>query len=511
MGEETRRMSGRRISLRVILMLYLIVPLALAMGISGYVTLRLWERQVETRMQSDLEMVARAIQLPLSHAMERERQGGIEQALESALSLDKVYSAYAFDLEGYEIASAGDRAAAFGREVLRERTVEEDGVGEYERDGDRRVYSYSIPLQDSRDQTTGLLLLTRRERDFRDYIRQIRLHAGFWFSLSLVVMVGLVVVGHNQAQGRHFKRLVEGMDRIAEGNLHYRVPQVGPSELAFLASRFNTMLDSLQETEAELTRNRRAQAALEQQLRQSEKMAAIGQLAAGVAHELGTPLSTISGIAQRALRENPPETGVGALFSKIKKEGGRMEVIIRQLLDFSHSRRLSRRHVRPYALADAAHLAVSAEAKEAHADVQVLVPRDARPCFVDPIRLEQALVNLLRNAIQVGEGIVIQLSYASEEGATQFLVDDNGPGVPEALRSRLFEPFFTTKQVGAGTGLGLAVVHGIMQDHGGRVEIAESPLGGARFVLYIPALSASDVAAAQDADDREAEERIDEA
>lgn len=480
------RFRGRRISLRVILTIYLIVPLALAMGISGYVTLRLWERQVESRMQSDLEMVARAIQLPLSHAMERERQGGIEQALESALSLDSVYSAYAFDLEGYQIASAGDRAAAFGREVLRERVIEEDGVGEYEQDGKRRVYSYSIPLRDSRDQTAGLLLLTRRERDFRDYIRRVRLHAGLWFSLSLLVMIGLVVVGHDRAQGRHFKRLVDGMDRIAKGDVQHRVPQTGPSEIALLASRFNAMLDSLQETEAELTRNREAQVELEQQLQQSEKMAAIGQLAAGVAHELGTPLSTVSGIAQRGLRHVEPDTKEGSLFAKIIKEGKRMEVIIRQLLDFSHNRKLSRRPLRPASVADAAVAAVAAEAQAADANIAVCGDLNTSVCYADPIRLEQALVNLLRNAIQTHPKAHVELSWEERDAEMVFYVDDNGPGVPQDFRLRLFEPFFTTKQVGAGTGLGLAVVHGIMQDHGGSVELDTSPLGGARLVLRLP-------------------------
>jgi len=293
-------------------------------------------------------------------------------------------------------------------------------------------------------------------------------------------------VGHDQAQGRHFKRLVEGMDRIAAGDLQYRVPQAGPSEIALLASRFNSMLDSLQHTEAELARNRQAQEVLEQQLRQSEKMAAIGQLAAGVAHELGTPLSTVSGIAQRALRENAPDTEVGSLFTKIKREGARMEIIIRQLLDFSHSRRLSCRQVRPHTLAEAAVSAVSAEAGSMQADVEVTGPQDACSCYADPIRLEQALVNLLRNAIQAVRGGKIHLSWESSSGETRFIVDDNGPGVAAELRARLFEPFFTTKQVGAGTGLGLAVVHGIMQDHGGKVTVEKSPLGGARFILFVP-------------------------
>ncbi len=486
MWRQRRRRGNCRISLRVIFMLYLIVPMGLAMGISGYVALRLWERQVEGRMQADLEMVARAIQLPLSHAMERDRQSGVEQALESALSLDTVYSAYAFDLEGHQIASAGDRAAAFGRDVLRERTVEEDGIGEYERDGQRRVYSYSIPLRDSRDQTAGLLLLTRRERDFRKYIRRVRMHAGLWLSLSLVTMVGLVVVGHNQAQGRHLKKLVDGMEHISRGNLHHRVLEAGPTEIALLAGRFNRMLDSLQETEEELTRNLQAQQKLEQQLRQSEKMAAIGQLAAGVAHELGTPLSTVSGIAQRALRKIEPHSETGSLFMRIKEEGNRMEVIIRQLLDFSHSRRLSPRWLHADSIAEAALRAVEAEAFASGAKVSTAPGCRPSRCFADPIRLEQALVNLLRNAIQSSERVQVQLSWASEEDAIIFRVADSGPGVPPDLQSRLFEPFFTTKQVGAGTGLGLAVVHGIMQDHGGSVTLESSSLGGACFALRIP-------------------------
>ena len=109
-----------RLSLRLVLVIYVIVPLVSSLAVTGYLALAMWEDQVEERMKNDLEMVAKAIQLPLSHAMERDRKGGVEQALESAFSLDSIYSAYAYDKEGEEIASAGKQDPADEQEKMDE-------------------------------------------------------------------------------------------------------------------------------------------------------------------------------------------------------------------------------------------------------------------------------------------------------------------------------------------------------------------------------------------------------
>lgn len=481
-----RKRQHLGLSLRLTLILYVVAPLALSLGLSGWVALTTWERNVEQRLQSDLEMVARAIQLPLSYAMERDRDGGVEQALESALSLDSVYSAYAYDLEGDQIASAGEADPEPERDKLTEMASEGERRGEYGQVGTRRVFSYFIPLKDSRQQSTGLLQLTRRERDFRRYINRTRKQALLLLGAGVFVMAALVVFGQHQALGRHFRRLTEGMRRIAAGESEHRMSLTGPREISAISASFNEMLDSIQSAEAEIRRNRQQQLLLEKQLRQTEKLAAVGQLAAGVAHELGTPLSTISGTTQRELRRQQEDGRTAKAFQRIRSEVNRMEIIIRQLLDFSHKRELQYRTLRASQVADSATAAVTEEAQRRGTNIEVDGEAEAPNFEADPIRLEQALVNLLRNAIQACDAGTVRLGWRVEDNQMIFAVDDSGPGIPEEVLPRLFEPFFTTKNVGEGTGLGLAVVYGIVEEHGGDIRVGESDLGGTSVRISLP-------------------------
>lgn len=468
------------------LVIYVVAPLAVSLAGTGYLALRIWERQVEIRMQQDLEMVARAIQLPLSDAMERDRKEGIEQALESAFSIEGVYSAYAYDLEGQQIAAVGQPGADQQPSRLTEMAEEGRRSSEYGHVGSRRVYSHFVPLSDSRGHASGILQLTRRQRDTDNYIQRIRRLGSVWLGLGVLVMTGLVLLGQNQALGRHFQRLIEGMQRIAGGESEHRIRLSGPRDIDSIAASFNRMLDSIQAAEGEIRRNRRKQSVLETQLKQAEKLAAIGQLSAGIAHELGSPLSVISGTCQRGLRRETDDPRRKATFERIQREVERMEVIIRQLLDFSHGRELKIRALRPEHVARSAALAVADEAAARGARIDIAEACQGIVFSADPIRLEQALTNLLRNAIQAADRITVRLTWRVDNARLIFRIEDDGPGIPDNIRSRLFEPFFTTKNVGEGTGLGLAVVHGIVKEHGGEVRVGVSALGGAAFDVALP-------------------------
>lgn len=163
-----------------------------------------------------------------------------------------------------------------------------------------------------------------------------------------------------------------------------------------------------------------------------------------------------------------------------------MEHIVRQLLDFSRRSGLQRREVRADQLAEATRAAVCDEMEEMRATISLHGPRPAPELNVDPLQLQQILTNLLRNAIQAAPDGEVHLSWYEGEGEVSFAVDDSGPGIPPDVRTHIYEPFYTTKPVGQGTGLGLAVVHGIVEQHGGRIEVGTSPLGGARFEVSLP-------------------------
>ncbi|MFH7321539.1 ATP-binding protein [Desulfurivibrio sp. D14AmB] len=489
----TQTWFKRGFSLRLTLVLFLGLPLLLLLGAASFSGLRGLENRVELQMQKDVELIARAIRGPLEHALEFERQRSLDRTLSSAFRFSEVYGVYVYDREGRQVAASGPAEPEVQRRELVQLAAEGDRLGSYDEADGEEVYSYFVPLSDSVGRTLGLLQLTRDGSQFKDDIMQARHRALLLLSLLSLTLLGLVLFGHHRIIGTHLTALVDSMARIAAVERRHRAIPRGPTEIRQLAVGMNNMLDSIAAGEAQLARQRAEQRQLEERLRQSEKMAAIGVLAAGVAHELGTPLSLVGGKAQRMLRrEQSPDNA--AAFQEIRRAVERMSHIVRQLLDFGHTNqaRQPRRKVVDTALL-AGNAADQVREQATAAGVELVLGGVQPPPHLqlDPIRMEQALANLLLNAVQAFEGTaptsppLVRLTWFGDDQQAGFTVEDNGPGVAEELHSRLFEPFFTTKDVGRGTGLGLAVVHSAVQEHGGGIEVGRSEFGGARFTLHL--------------------------
>ncbi|OOG23504.1 two-component sensor histidine kinase [Thioalkalivibrio denitrificans] len=470
-------------SLRTTLLAFVIVPLLGVMLLVGAWGLRAVEARMEERLQEDIELVARAIQLPLSRSLERGERGGVQQALDSAFRIDQVYGAYVYDERGELVAASGPRGPSM---VIRReaRDITAGGTrGLFEERAGKPVYSFFMPLSDAGGRISGLLQVTRHRADFQDDLAQLRREALMVLGALALLFFGVVTLGHHRAVGRHVNQLVEGMARVGRGERGYRVSPAGPHELRTLAKAMNAMLDSTDRSETALAHQRAEQQALEARLRESEKLAAIGQLAAGVAHELGSPLGVIDGTAQRALRRLPDGDALHGDLTGIRTEVARMERIVRQLMDFGRRNPLHRRPEQVPVIAQA----VARRLQEAGAPVEIALhgPEDMPDLPLDRPRLEQALGNLLENGVQAARQRV-SLSWALERKALRLVVEDDGRGVDPDIREHLFEPFFTTKPVGQGTGLGLSVAHAAVNDHGGELRVDRSPLGGARFTLLLP-------------------------
>jgi two-component system, NtrC family, sensor kinase len=481
-----------RISLRSTLLVYVIVPLALALGLTGHLALSALEKNIEKGMQRDLELIAKSIQLPLSYALEREESRAIYSALDSAFSIGEIYSAYLYDQDGNEVALAGTLESEPQSEKLTELIDEGEEHGGYGDVAGSEVYSYFVPLSDSGGKVSGMLQLTRKESDFVDYIRTIRTQGQIVLGLSLLIMTGMVLYGQHRALGKYFRNLTTSMSRVARGDSKHRFELQGPREIAAIGNQFNHMLDSIEQAQEELKERRLKQEELQEKLRRSEKLAAMGRLSAGIAHELGTPLSIVTARAQRALRKKDLSPELVSTLDGIRGEVSRMEYIIRQLLDFSRSSRLQKRSVSLSMLARSSLAAVMQDASALRVQLETAGKRQGGNIIVDPVRIEQALVNLLRNAVQASAPGSVLLSWGMDDEWAWYQVDDTGPGIPEDIRPRIFEPFFTTKNVGAGTGLGLSVAHGIIEEHNGRIEVSESGLGGSCFRIILPVSAAGD-------------------
>lgn len=471
-------------NIRTALLLFVLAPFLLIMMFTGWYSLHNLEAQVKKRMQEDIELIARAIQLPLSYALEHGHSGSLEQTLTSAFDFGRVYGVYVYDESGQRIAASGSRKALVRTEKAAVLALKGDDQSEFEIIGDEEVFSYFLPLTDSGERISGLLQVTRRGSDFVDYIGKLRFQALSLLAVFVLLLIAVVYIGHHNAIGRYMKNIQSSMRRISSGDLQHRIALRGPSEIRFLADGINTMLNSIAHSEKKIEQQREKEIKLKARLHQSEKLAAIGQFAAGVAHELGTPLSVADGKAQQSLRKKPPDAT--PVLTQIRAELQRMEHIIRQLMDFARPVTPEHRAIAADHLARSSLAHIDDERRHFRVDIKLTGIEPAPVLIGDRLRLEQALTNLLRNAIQANPGGHIELGWSHDDKGVRFSVDDDGPGIDSDIESHVFDPFFTTKPTGQGAGLGLAVVAAVMNEHDGYVQLVRSSLGGAKFILQFP-------------------------
>ncbi|WP_296806609.1 ATP-binding protein [Thiocapsa sp.] len=459
-------------NLRGAVIAFVLLPLLGVLIVTGALGLRELEQQMLQRMQEDIELVARAIRLPVAAAMVRTDIEAAQQALDSAFEIDQIFGAYVYNDAGERVASRGPRSPLLERRREARAVTAEGTQGSFDERRGRAVFSFFLPLFDPAGQVVGLLQVTRDVGGFRAYLAQLRWIGGIGIGALAAVFLIVVLVGHHRAVGRHVRALTAAMQPIGSGEPGLRVPTRGPRELAVLGVGINAMIARWEASEQRLQEQRLAQAALEQALLQSEKLAAVGRLAAGLAHELGTPLGSVAGRAQRAARRLPENAPARAELKTLMEELGRVERIVRQLLDFTRRNPAVRRWV------DLPGLLTGLVERLRHADpdaarqlrIDCRVAPTAGPIIVpgDPLRLEQAIGNLLDNAVQAAHSEV-RATCRSIGDQVELRICDDGPGVDPGIVDRLFEPFVTTKPVGQGTGLGLAVARAAILEHGGEL------------------------------------------
>jgi len=255
--------------------------------------------------------------------------------------------------------------------------------------------------------------------------------------------------------------------------------------------RLQVMIMQLRSTQVELRARMEAQRSAENRLIQAAKLAAVGEMAAGIAHELNNPLTSVTGFAELALGELPPGTETHKDLEMVLKEALRARSVVRRLLDFARQSESTRarssiNEVIDDVVALSRHL-IHTSGVALKLDLEVSLPW----AVVDANQMKQVLLNLIHNALQAmpsgGEMKIMTESVArNNRDWVVVSVSDTGVGMSPAEQSRIFEPFYTTKGNRGGTGLGLSVTYGIITDHGGQIEV-ESQVGvGSKFTVWLP-------------------------
>ena len=505
---------------RVTVVVTLLVAAVLA-G-SGYAALKVRRANLEADLDREAHEIATALRAGIEPLDPSKAEEMLLARARAARKHDELF--------GLEVLSIGSEQRTDDDAwllLIRAADIQDAPVGRlFDSSSGPRSYAMAVPLFD----VTALELPPRHPARHPTAIMGMRRDAGYIdaevaatarriYPLFLLVVIGVAIgvrFAIEQIVVRPLRRLLEGIDAVGKGDLSRVILAERDDEIGTIAGRFNAMTGSLREAREETERVAGARLGLEARLRQSEKLATIGQMAAEIAHELGTPLNVIGGraramakraekAARRAAEEPPPDRGTGAAADVVKNatiigdEVSRITKIIRQVLDFSRPRgpTVTRVHLGAVVAEALEFLRETIHRQGIEVEVQTMPAPPEVPG--DPDQIQQVCLNLIMNAIHaMPEGGTLRvatepvlrrkggLDLAPPAEYAALIVADSGPGIPAADREKIFEPFFTTKDEGQGTGLGLAVSHGIVKDHDGWIEVDSPATGGAEFRVYLP-------------------------
>jgi signal transduction histidine kinase len=500
-------------SLRLQLVLLFTAVLAATLLVASALGLRIGQRSVEDEIRKRTAELASATTLALKHAGSEDEQiseelaatvrthRGLlraEVARQAALGIDADFTAAHINAGGIIFTRWRGPATRVAGEVIDD---PESG----------RAVRVVAPYNDARGAKARLVLLAslaeaeRLVAAERKALLQVAVGASLFLIVAFWILLGRILI-------RRVSALQLTMRAVEGGHLEVRAPgpAQGGDELAYLARGFNQMLAQIrgfnaeltrkiEEATAELTRKNRdleelneLLVAARRDLTSKERLAALGQLAGTIAHELGNPLNALSGhlqlLARRADLAEPAKSQVAVLQGEV----GRMTQIIRRFLDQTRGFTPATETVELAPLVDEAlDLTLGVEARQR---IQVERDVDGKAVRTDPGLVRHLLTNLMANAVDaMPNGGRLEVRARADGRDVELRVSDTGTGMPPEVKRHIFEAFFTTKPDGKGTGLGLAICKEIARALRGRIDVESEPGKGSAFTVRFPAADAQAV------------------
>ena len=294
-----------------------------------------------------------------------------------------------------------------------------------------------------------------------------------------LVGIGLVLLFASSIT-KSLRALILATEEIGQGKFDVQLPAAGGDEIGELGERFKRMTEELSTRELALTD-------ANMRLMESEKMSALGQLGAGIAHEVKNPLTSIRGYAQMGLRKVPQDNPLSEYFRTIEKETGRSLEILKNLLKFSRQETAELTRIDLNAVVMDTVKLVTHQLIMKKVEASAELSEQNLWVMGNSNQIEQVLLNLFMNAGDAMEnGGTVRALTDIENGQARIRIIDNGTGIPAGVLAKIFNPFFTTKPVGKGTGLGLSVSYGIIKEHKGEIRAFSEPGKGTTFIIQIP-------------------------
>jgi two-component system NtrC family sensor kinase len=312
--------------------------------------------------------------------------------------------------------------------------------------------------------------------------------------LALVSLIGIavstaVVYAFIRKITQPLRELRDSAEAVGRGDFSRHVQVTSHDECGELAEVFNHMTGNLKSSREELEKNVETLRAMQAQLIQSEKLSAMGEFVAGIAHELNNPLTSVVGFAE-LLQQSDVNERHRRFLDLIVLSAQRCHKIVQSLLSFARQHKPERKPVRIHEVVEASVAILQYQLRTSNIKVVTHFAPNLPKVLADSHQLQQVFVNLINNARQAIEayrpsGMICIRTETCERGV-RLAFQDDGPGIAKENLAKIFNPFFTTKEVGKGTGLGLSLSYGIIKEHGGTIAVESTPGNGATFTIDLP-------------------------
>lgn len=348
---------------------------------------------------------------------------------------------------------------------------------------------YLVSFQSIPSRLWSIMVLTPLTRNFADIIPFGQFTPIFLITFIFVIILAFIM---GKKVSDPVKEVVAGTQIIAKGDFTHRIKTELKDELGELARSFNKMAEYLQATYQDLR-------STHSQLTQSAKLAAVGELAAGVAHELNQPLMVIRGYAQELLDRNSIQEGTEKDIKIIENQTTRMMKIIDHLRAFARQSSGTFEQVDVNSVINDSFTLITQQLKNHNIEILKELDLSIPRIWGDHNRLEQVFLNLITNARDAmeetaGGNLTVTTKAIYNTGGNgkknptgiMVMLSDTGTGMPDRIIDKIFDPFFTTKEVGKGTGLGLSIGYSIVKEHGGTINVESKEGIGTRFIIEFP-------------------------
>lgn len=492
-----RDLSFSRISIK--LSLVLIAGGFVIFGAYGVYELSSERNGLRRSVEQETMLLGRSLQAAVENALRDRQLADIEEAIRHLNRIDPTINILIYDPMDRLITAvhASQPPDPLSRNAREAAMHSREAVFAFHPPNKSTHAVLALPLTDDNGVLLGGLLVVRPLLDMRRALGDLQQGIIITVLLFILTTTVLGLVAGAVYINRPLGRMAAAMEEVRAGNLQSEVPIDRKDEMGAIAAEFNAMVTELREARHRLEEEAASRHRLQHALQEADKLIAIGQLSAGLAHEIGSPLQVLKGRARTLLTREHDAAEVRRIAEILVSQTDRLTRIVEQLLRFTRRRpaSLSRSDLR-LAVNNVLDL-MQYEAHRRNVSLTLTGAEMLPPLWVETDEIQQITLNLIANALtatprggrvtmHIEESKLPSRNGGGEVPAVLLVVMDTGCGISADVRERLFEPFFTTRAAEGGTGLGLAVVKSLVTEHGGAIVVESEAGVGSRFSVSLP-------------------------